>query len=581
MQTTASSDALGALCRLTATRIRAAAVRIYDVTPRGFNLRHSSDALPASTGSRSSASFDTDELASGRPFHVDSETLGTDAVCCIVQPVSAFGQTLGFIAVFDMRPRKIGLTTSSVLTDVASLVAPYLSDSPPADAEVHLFEERTRPPPASNARQRSGSNDQQFHTRASLEELVSDRLISAKGGEVPTLLMLGIDRFAAVNEALGSAAADGVLATTESRLRACLQPDDLLVRFEGVRFALIVDRRPDQIHGLCRRLLDAAARPMTLPTGPISMQASIGCIGLTARSLDGRAWNAPGQMIVHAEAALRRARIEGGNRSEMHDHGQDLLLMEKSRLELDLHAALPAGQLVLHFQPFVDLISGRIAGAEALMRWRHPQRGTILPNAFIPMAESSGLILPIGCWAIRAACRAAVEWPGDMTLAVNISALQFHQTDFVQQVDAALAETGFPAERLELEITETVLMRDISVTAEQLRALMARGIRVALDDFGTGYSALAYLSRLPHHRIKLDKSFVQDVTGSRTAGLIEAVISLARSGRVDITAEGVERPEQLAAVARLGFTHAQGFATGAPRANPTWSATPVPETAVV
>lgn len=581
MQTTASSDALGALCRLMATRLRVAAVRIYAVTAQGVVLRHSADDLPTSTRTPTPAWIWPEDLASDHPIRVDPRALGTTAACCIFQPVTASGRTLGFLAVFDTRPRRLGPSIAAVLVDAASLVAPYLSDKPAVGAVANCVDVGTSPPRSTNSRQASGGTNVPFHTRASLEELVSDRLIGGTSGGSPTLMMLGIDRFAAVNEALGSVAGDEVLATTASRLRACLNPDDLLVRVEGVRFALIVDREPDQIDDLCRRLLVAAARPMTLPTGPISMQASIGCIGLAQRTPDGKAWNAPAQMIVHAEAALRRARGGGGNRCETHNHGQDLLLMEKSRLELDLHAALSAGQLALHFQPFVDLRSGRIAGAEALMRWRHPQRGTILPNAFIPLAESSGLILPIGCWAIREACRTAVAWPADMTLAVNISALQFHQTDFVSQVKAALAETGFPAERLELEITETVLMRDISVTVDQLRALMACGIRIALDDFGTGYSALAYLSRLPHHRIKLDKSFVQDVTGSRTAGLIEAVISLARGGGVDITAEGVERPEQLAAVARLGFTHAQGYATGAPLANPTWSATPLLEPAVV
>jgi diguanylate cyclase (GGDEF)-like protein len=581
MQTTASSDALGAICRLMAMRVRASAVRIYAVTDSGVDLRHSTEDPAEPVRPPALGAFGSEALAGALPFQVDPESFGTTAACCIVQPVTDSGRTVGFIAVFDTRPRRLGPMTSAALVDAASLVAPYLTDKPPDMAATRQVDAAPGSGSTANARRRAASTGVPFHTRASLEELISDRMIGGRAGESLTLIMLGIDRFAAVNEALGSTTGDRVLETTALRLRACLEPDDLLVRVEGVRFALVVDRRPDQIDDLCRLLLDEAARPMKLPTGQISMQASIGCIALAQRTRDGRTWNAPAQMIFQAEAALRRARDGGGNRCETHNHGQDLLLMEKSRLELDLHAALPAGQLALHFQPFIDLRSGRTAGAEALMRWRHPQRGTILPNAFIPLAESSGLILPIGRWAIRDACRTAVTWPDDMTLAVNISALQFHQTDFVAQVEAALAETGFPAARLELEITETVLMRDISVTAQQLRALMARGIRIALDDFGTGYSALAYLSRLPHHRIKLDKSFVQDVTGSRTAGLIEAVIALARGGGVDITAEGVERPEQLAAVAQLGFTHAQGYATGAPLANPSWAETSVPEPAVI
>ncbi len=567
MQTTASRDALGAICRLMAMRVRASAVRIYAVTADGLDLRHATDDPSEPVPRPSLEAIRSEALAGLHPFLVDPGSLGAKAACCIIQPVTDSGRTVGFIAVFDTRSRRRGPMTSAALRDAASLVAPYLDARPPDTLPA-----KARPP--SGASVPGAATGVPFHTRASLEELVSDLLVGGRADESLTLIMLGIDRFTAVNEALGSTAGDRVLETTALRLRACLEPDDLLVRVEGARFALVIDRRPDRIDDLCRRLLAEAARPMTLPTGQITLQGSIGCIALAQRARDGRTWTAPSQMIVQAEAALRRARDAGGNRCEMHNHVQDLLLMEKSRLELDLHAALPAGQLALHFQPFVDLRSGRISGAEALMRWGHPQRGTILPNAFIPLAESSGLILPIGRWAIREACRTAVSWQDDMTLAVNISALQFHQKDFVAQVEAALAETGFPAERLELEITETVLMRDIAVTAQQLRALMALGIRIALDDFGTGYSALAYLSRLPHHRIKLDKSFVQDVTGSRTAGLIEAVIALARGGGVDITAEGVERSDQLAAVAQLGFTHAQGYATGAPRADPTWARAP-------
>jgi EAL domain-containing protein (putative c-di-GMP-specific phosphodiesterase class I) len=192
------------------------------------------------------------------------------------------------------------------------------------------------------------------------------------------------------------------------------------------------------------------------------------------------------------------------------------------------------------------------------------------------MAEATGLILRLGRWALTTALARARGWPQSLDPSVNISPLQFHQPGFLAQVDAALAETGFPPERLELEITETVLMRDNPETTAQLRALISRGIRIALDDFGTGYSALAYLTRLPHHRIKLDKAFVQDLANPATAELIRAIIALARAQGIAVTAEGVERPEHLALVRRAGFTHAQGFATGSPVADPSvlFAATP-------
>jgi EAL domain-containing protein (putative c-di-GMP-specific phosphodiesterase class I) len=223
----------------------------------------------------------------------------------------------------------------------------------------------------------------------------------------------------------------------------------------------------------------------------------------------------------------------------------------------------------LAYQPYVALDGGEVEGFEALLRWRHPTRGELKPASFIALAEATGQILPLGRWALIAALERALRWPEAVALSVNISALQFHQPDFTSQVNAALAATGFPAERLELEITETVLMRDNPQTIGQLDALIGRGNRIALDDFGTGYSALAYLARQPHHRIKLDRTFVRDLGNPATAELIRAIIALARARGVATTAEGVETPEQVEEVRRMGFTHAQGFATGVPVFDPT------------
>jgi EAL domain-containing protein (putative c-di-GMP-specific phosphodiesterase class I) len=304
------------------------------------------------------------------------------------------------------------------------------------------------------------------------------------------------------------------------------------------------------------------SQPLALDGRTLMMQASIGIVaGVTA--------DLPTPMVLlQADTALRRAKAEGQSRIVLHEPAEAVAARESSRLELDLGAALAANQLRLVYQPFVDLGDGRISGAEALLRWRHPTRGDLLPATFIPIAEASGQILPLGRWALRTALSAACSWPSRLTLAVNISPLQFHQPGFIAEIDAALAETGFPAERLELEITETVLLRDNPCTTEQLQALIGRGIRIALDDFGTGYSALAYLARLPHHRIKLDKSFVQDLGNPTTNDLIRAIIALAGARGVAVTAEGVERTEQLVLVRRMGFTHAQGYAIGAPQPDP-------------
>ena len=233
-------------------------------------------------------------------------------------------------------------------------------------------------------------------------------------------------------------------------------------------------------------------------------------------------------------------------------------------LERDLAGAAGRGQLRLVYQGYLDLADGRLSGAEALLRWRHPLRGELRPAAFIPLAEASGLILPLGAWALRAALAAAAGWPRGLTLSVNVSALQFRQPGFVADIDAALAAAGVAPDRLELEITETVLMREGRDTTAQLEALVARGVRIALDDFGTGYSALAYLGRLPHQRIKLDRTFVQDLGNPATRELVRAITALARRTGVAVTAEGIERPDQLRLARDLGFTHAQGFVTGPP-----------------
>ena len=313
---------------------------------------------------------------------------------------------------------------------------------------------------------------------------------------------------------------------------------------------------------LARRLLAAVSQPLVLHGRTLVVQASIGVVAGPAAGL------APSDLLIQADAALRRAKADGRDRFVLHEPAHAAAALDGSRLELDLAGALASRQMHLVYQPYIDLADDRIAGFETLLRWRHPLRGELNPIAFIAAAEASGLIVPLGDWVLRTALAAAAGWPGHLALAVNISPLQFHQPGFVARIDTALAETALPPARLELEITETVLMRDNPETTATLRALIARGVRIALDDFGTGYSALAYLARLPHHRIKLDKSFVQDLATPATGNLIRAIIAMARAQGIAVTAEGVERPEQLPLVRRAGFTHAQGYATGLPVAAP-------------
>ncbi|TPE53032.1 putative bifunctional diguanylate cyclase/phosphodiesterase [Amaricoccus solimangrovi] len=451
----------------------------------------------------------------------------------------------------DGRARRLTPALGAALDDAALLLEPLLGAAAPCPAPPSA-------PPGHGPCRRA------ILPRAAAHRVIEAALGAARAAEAPApvLLMIGLDRFRFVNEALGLAAGDALLAVVAARLERALGPDDRLSRLEGDRFLVLARRDARTADRLAARLLEVIRQPIAFAGRRLELRASIGVI-----APGGAVIPAP-TLLLRADSAMRRAKIEGRGRIAVHEPALDEATLEASQLELDLASAPVTGQMRLDYQPFVDLRDGALAGAEALMRWRHPVRGDIGPATFIPLAESTGLILPLGLWALRSACRAALRWPPDALLAVNISALQFHQRGFITEVGRTLAETGFPAERLELEITETALMRDDPETHGQLDALIASGIRIALDDFGTGYSALAYLARLPHHRIKLDKSFVGDLANPATAELIRAIIAQARANGVAVTAEGVERPEQVEQVRAMGFTHAQGYATGLPGPEP-------------
>ena len=475
------------------------------------------------------------------PTVVEPAAFGLDCGFAATVPVlRSPRETGGLLLVADARPRRLVPKLGRRLLDAAILAAALVPASRPPAADLR------------------GA----VRSRAQTQRLVETALRAAGSGGASTVMILDIDRFRSVNDALGATAGDAVLAVTGSRLQRAIGPGDRLVRLEGDRFAVIVRRPATELRPLATKLLAAVAQPLVLRGRTLAIQA---CIGMVTGSTSPRSAAA---LLGQAESALRRAKSEGRDRCVVHEPTEAALMLDKSRLELDLAHAAERGELHLVYQPYVDLTDGTVSGAEALIRWRHPTRGELQPLSFIPMAEATGLILPLGRWALRTALARALDWPDTIALSVNISPLQFQQGDFLDDVDAALADTGFPPGRLELEITETVLMRDNPDTTAQLRALINRGIRIALDDFGTGYSALAYLARLPHHRIKLDKSFVQDLANPATAELIRAIISLARAQGIAVTAEGVERDEHLALVRRAGFTHAQGFATGAPAADP-------------
>jgi EAL domain-containing protein (putative c-di-GMP-specific phosphodiesterase class I) len=237
----------------------------------------------------------------------------------------------------------------------------------------------------------------------------------------------------------------------------------------------------------------------------------------------------------------------------------------RRNLEIDLRGALSRGEFEIYYQPLVEAQTGRPTGAEALVRWRHPRNGLVSPADFIALAEETGFIVQLGEWVLRQACRDAAEWPADLRIAVNISAVQFRQARFVEVVMHVLAETGLPPERLELEITETVLMKSLPPVVEALHLLRRLGVRISLDDFGTGYSSLSYLRTFPFDKLKIDQSFVQDLGDPATVSILQAMIALGHGLGMSVTAEGVETEAQRTAVLGFGCTHLQGYLFGRPR----------------
>jgi diguanylate cyclase (GGDEF)-like protein/PAS domain S-box-containing protein len=378
------------------------------------------------------------------------------------------------------------------------------------------------------------------------------------GGSV-ALLYLDLDRFKTVNDTLGHGAGDALLRETARRMAGVLRTEDTLGRLGGDEFAVLQsgDATPATARALAERLLEAVSEPYALAGRSVSVGLSVG-IALSPR--DGA--DADG-LFKNADLALYRAKMAGRNTFRFYEPAMDEAQQERQALELDLRQALARGEFTLDYQPLLDLASGRISGCEALVRWHHRTRGMIPPGAFIPLAEETKLIVPLGEWVLREACREAATWDRPMRVSVNVSAIQFRQAGLVQSVAGALSASGLPAERLELEITETVLINEGEAlrTLHQLRAL---GVRIALDDFGTGYSSLSYLRRFPFDKIKIDRSFVKEIDNPDTAAIVRAMVGLGSRLGIAITAEGIETQAQLDQVRAEGCTEAQGYLISRP-----------------
>jgi diguanylate cyclase (GGDEF)-like protein len=375
------------------------------------------------------------------------------------------------------------------------------------------------------------------------------------------LILLDLDRFKVINETLGHAVGDSLLAAVGERLQASLRPGDTVARFGGDEFGVILDGigGVDDARRTADRILHELSEPFPLGGRDWYVNASLGI----AMAWPGRA--VPLDVFREAEVALVRAKATPGPKFVLFEPEMSQATMARVELETDLRQALARDQLRLHYQPIIDLGTDRIVGLEALVRWQHPTRGLVPPLSFIPLAEETGLIVPIGRWVLATACREARRWldelPGSpLVMSVNLSARQVASPALVAEIREVLAETGLPAERLELEITESILLDEGEASATTLRAIRDLGVRLVLDDFGTGYSSLSYLRRLPLDAIKIDRSFVDgiDADGSNLP-IVQAVIALAHGLGIEVVAEGIETVGQSARLRELVCDRGQGF----------------------
>ena len=375
------------------------------------------------------------------------------------------------------------------------------------------------------------------------------------------LLALDLDRFKAVNDTLGHAMGDALLVKATARLRAAIHAEDVVARLGGDEFAVVqfAPGQPEAATELAQRLIDLLSRPFLIDGQVINIGTSV---GIALHPNDGAGIDA---LVRCADLALYRAKQEGRGTYRFFESDMDTRMQRRRMLELELRSALAMRQFHLLYQPQLDVASGRVAGFEALIRWTHPQRGVVSPADFIPLAEETGLIVPIGEWALRAACREAAAWPGDAFLSVNLSPVQFRSPGLVEAVRTACAAAGFDPRRLELEITESVLLHDSAGTARTLHDLKAIGVRIAMDDFGTGYSSLSYLRSFPFDKIKIDRSFVADIeAGGDAAAIVRAIIGLGRSLGMRTTVEGVETAAQFDRLRAEGCDQVQGYLFGRP-----------------
>jgi len=392
--------------------------------------------------------------------------------------------------------------------------------------------------------------------RLMLRERLDHELKRVKRGECLAVLCLDLDHFKSVNDTLGHPIGDELLKIVAERLRRCTREPDTIARLGGDEFAIIMTgmEKPTDAVALAKRIRDSITKPYHIDGHQIVADISI---GISLAPMDA---TEPDQLLKNADMALYGAKGDGRGTYRFFEPEMDAKMKTRRELEMDLRGALVNAEFELYYQPLVNLKTNEITTFEALVRWNHPVRGLISPADFIPVAEETGLIIQLGEWVLRRACQETAQWPGHIKVAVNLSPSQLKSRNLTQLVVSALAESGMQANRLQLEITETVLMHNTFNTLATLHQLRALGVQIAMDDFGTGYSSLSYLRSFPFDKIKIDRSFIQDLSnGAEPLAIVHAVAGLAKSLNMISTAEGVETQQQLDTLQAVGCTEMQGY----------------------
>jgi diguanylate cyclase (GGDEF)-like protein len=458
----------------------------------------------------------------------------------------------GFLALKSPGPHSYELTNGRVISCIYS---------PTADGRwVATYEDVTERRQAETKIMHMARHD--ALTNLPNRVLFRDKMEQALArGDTLAVMFLDLDRFKSVNDSLGHPVGDALLCAVTARLQRVVGGIDTVARLGGDEFAIVQSNaRPADASELAARVIETLVEPFEV----LGHQVIIGTsIGIALAPTDG---TEPDQLLRNADMALYRAKASGRGTFHFFQSEMDAQMQERRRLELDLRKALLSDQFELYYQPLVRVASGEVIGFEALIRWNHPERGLVPPDAFIPVAEEIGFIVPLGDWVLKQACRDAAEWPSKLTVAVNLSAVQFRNPALALSVVSALGQSGLAASRLELEITETVLLQEERAVLEALHQMRDMGVRICMDDFGTGYSSLSYLRSFPFDKIKIDRSFISELGKENDAvAIIRAVMRLGSSLGMITTAEGVETEEQLEILRAEGCMEVQGYLFSRPK----------------